>query len=66
MRWILIGIVLFAAYLLWKPKRHRHYCDTCKHGLWSQGRCYCEVYRNRMYASEVRQKAGCTKWVSRR
>ena len=47
-------------------KRHRHYCDTCMHGKWNRGRCYCEIYNNTMRVDEISKNAGCQKWVSRR
>lgn len=54
-----IGIISAAT-----KKTHRHYCDTCKHGIWNRGQCYCETKRQMI--SNIQSHAGCRSWVSRR
>lgn len=66
MGWIILIAIIVAVVLALKPKQHRHYCDTCKHGIWNRGRCFCEVYNNHMNSSEISRNAGCKRWVSRR
>jgi len=69
MMWLIIvvviaGVVLSA--LLGKPgnKRHCHYCDTCRHGIWSRGKCFCNVRKQNIH--DIKSNAGCSSWVSRR
>lgn len=59
---VLIAILWIVAWIV-APK-HRHYCDTCKHGIWQRGRCYCEIENKQIF--NIKGRAGCRSWVSRR
>ena len=58
-----ILLILFIVGLIMRPKHH-HYCDTCIHGIWKSGGCYCEVKDKQI--SNIKGHAGCRSWFSRR
>ena len=66
--WVIIIIFAFGllAYVAGKSSntKHHHYCDTCKHGIWSRGRCYCNIRKQSI--QDIKSNAGCKTWVSRR
>ena len=68
MMWLVIaiiaGVVIFAFLGKSGNRGHRHYCDTCRHGIWNRGKCYCDVRKQSIH--DIKSNAGCSSWVSRR
>lgn len=66
--WVLNFIFVFCllVYVACKSSNtmYHHYCDTCKHGIWSRDRCYCNIRKQSI--QNIKSNAGCNTWVCRR